>query len=413
QGRQDEGRSAFGCGAQGVVDVEDSGEDERGVESGGASALDVRVEPVADHERPMRAEAAGGEFHHVRGGFADDDRLGLGQSGDEVDEGAVARDSADLGQQRVVGVARPPFGSGADDPAGEHDLVVVDVRVEPLCDGHGCLVDGVGDLESRGLERDPQTGRAEEVDPGAGAESLGQAFGQNLRRGGHFLGRRVDAQTGDLLSGGLGGAGGVVRHIVDADRALVQPADAVDGPVDRLGAVVDDAVEVEQDAVDRPARGVGRGSVFAVHLLDDAGHWSPSASASARISSSSASISSSVTLTDFSSFAEMCVVDALTAAAGSGSGAGSLFASEAVLGAASADSATDSAAGSAALGASSAGSAAGAVASAASGSAAAAGSSAAASGSSSAATSSTGSPSEASESSAPSGSSSISSTVSI
>src|SRR5699024_4986465 len=140
---------------------------------------------------------------------------------------------------------------------------------------------------------------------------------------------------GDLLSGGLGGAGGVVRHIVDADRALVQPADAVDGPVDRSGAVVDDAVEVEQDAVDRPARGVGRGSVFAVHLLDDAGHWSPSASASARISSSSASISSSVTLTDFSSFAEMCVVDALTAAAGSGSGAGSLFASEAVLGAAS------------------------------------------------------------------------------
>src|SRR5699024_8480867 len=279
----------------------------------------------------------------------------------------------------------------------------------PLCDGHGCLVDGVGDLESRGLERDPQTGRAEEVDPGAGAESLGQAFGQNLRRGGHFLGRRVDAQTGDLLSGGLGGAGGVVRHIVDADRALVQPADAVDGPVDRLGAVVDDAVEVEQDAVDRPARGVGRGSVFAVHLLDDAGHWSPSASASARISSSSASISSSVTLTDFSSFAEMCVVDALTAAAGSGSGAGSLFASEAVLGAASADSATDSAA----LGASSAGSSAGAVASAASGSASAAGSSAAASGSSSAATSSTGSLSEASESSAPSGSSSISSTVSI
>src|SRR5699024_2554479 len=267
--------------------------------------------------------------------------------------------------------------------------------------------DGVGDLESRGLERDPQTGRAEEVDPGAGAESLGQAFGQNLRRGGHFLGRRVDAQTGGLLSGGLGGAGGVVRHIVDADRALVQPADAVDGPVDRSGAVVDDAVEVEQDAVDRPARGVGRGSVFAVHLLDDAGHWSPSASASARISSSSASISSSVTLTDFSSFAEMCVVDALTAAAGSGSGAGSLVASEAVLGAASADSATDSAEGSAALGASSAGSAAASVASAAGAVASAA------SGSSSAATSSTGSPSEASGSSAPSGSSSISSTVSI
>src|SRR5699024_4668312 len=290
--------------------------------------------------------------------------------------------------------------SGADGPAGEHDLVVVDLRVEPLCDGHGCLVDGVGDLESRGLERDPQSGRAEEVDPGAGAESLGQAFGQNLRRGGHFLGRRVDAQTGDLLSGGLGGAGGVVRHIVDADRALVQPADAVDGAVDRSGAVVDDAVEVEQDAGDRPARGVGRGSVFAVHLLDDAGHWSPSASASARISSSSASISSSVTLTDFSSFAEMCVVGVLAAAAGSGSGSGSLFASEAVLGAASADSTTDSAAGSAALGASSAGSSAGAVAS-------------AASGSSSAATSSTGSLSEASESSAPSGSSSISSTVSI
>src|SRR5690625_1680227 len=288
----------------------------------------------------MRAEAAGGEFHHVRGGFADDDRLGLGQSGDEVDEGAVARDPADLGQQRVVGVARPPFGSGADDPAGEHDLLVVDVRVESLCDGHGCLVAGVGDLQSGGLERDPQSGRAEQVDAGAGAESLGPAFGQDLRRGGHLLGRRVDAQTGALLSGGLGGAGGVVRHVVDADRALVQPADAVDGPVDRSGAVVDDAVEVEQDAVDRPA--LGRGFVLAVHLLDDAGHWSPSASASARISSSSASISSSVTLTDFSSFAEMCVVGVLAAAAVSGSGSGSLFASGVLLGEASAASGSSS-----------------------------------------------------------------------
>src|SRR5699024_6966838 len=211
-----------------------------------------------------------------------------------------------------------------------------------------------------------------------------------LRRGGHLLGRRVDAQTGDLLSGGLGGTGGVVRHIVDADRALVQPADAIDGPVDRSGAVVDDAVEVEQDAVDRPARGVGRGSVFAAHLLDDAGHWSPSASASARISSSSASISSSVTLTDFSSFAEMCVVDALTAAAGSASGSGSIFASEDVLGAAS----VGSAAGSAAVGASSAGSAVGAVTSAAS-------------------DSSSEAASPAGSSSAGSGSSSISSTVSF
>src|SRR5699024_6102464 len=142
------------------------------------------------------------------------------------------------------------------------------------------------------------------------------------------------------LSGGLGGAGGVVRHVVDADRALVQPADAVDGPVDRSGAVVDDAVEVEQDAVDRPA--LGRGLVLAVHLLDDGAHWSPSASASARISSSSASISSSVTLTDFSSFAEMCVVGVLAAAAVSGSGSGSLFASGAMLGEASAASGSSS-----------------------------------------------------------------------
>src|SRR5699024_7675237 len=43
QARQDEGRSTFGRGGQGVVDVVYSGEDECGVESGGASAFDVGV----------------------------------------------------------------------------------------------------------------------------------------------------------------------------------------------------------------------------------------------------------------------------------------------------------------------------------------------------------------------------------
>jgi hypothetical protein len=92
-GRTNVGRRS-GAARQGIVDVVDPGEDERGVEAGCTPAFDVRVEPVADHERVVRAEAVSGEFHHVRGGFADDDRFGVGQPGDELDERSVARDSA-------------------------------------------------------------------------------------------------------------------------------------------------------------------------------------------------------------------------------------------------------------------------------------------------------------------------------
>jgi hypothetical protein len=138
--RQDEGRSALRAGAQGIVDVVDSGEDEGGVDAGSTAAFDVGVEAVADHEGPMRAEAAGREVHHVRCGFAHDDGGGVGESGDEVDEGTVAGDFPGFCEEGEVGVARPPFGARADDFAGADDLGVVDLRVESLSDGDGFRV---------------------------------------------------------------------------------------------------------------------------------------------------------------------------------------------------------------------------------------------------------------------------------
>lgn len=184
---------------------------EQAVRADAPRALDIGIQPVADHERAPRPRPDHGLGVQWRLRLARDDGMAPGGGHDDLHKRAIAWLAPSLRGHGGVGIRRDEQGAGLDGERALREKCVADVGRVSLND-RGRGVRGHGDRPEAALpQRDPETGSPDHEDGRARRQPVRDQAGGGLR-GGHDVPRTgCDAEPGQLSRDGGRGAVGVVR----------------------------------------------------------------------------------------------------------------------------------------------------------------------------------------------------------
>ncbi len=245
----------------------DPGEHQQRVHPAVEGALDVRIQPVPDHQRPLRAGPQHGLPVHRRQRLAR--HLGRAARGDPYDlhQRAVAGGDPALLGDGQIGVGREPRHPALHRVGRLREPCPVQGRVIALHHGRRIVVRRVDGHQPALAQRHPQPLAPDRQHPRTGRHLLGDQPRHRLRRGDHLVRRGRQPEAGELSGDRLRGAGRVIGHIRQMHPAVPRRRQRLHGVRDGLPAGVDDPVQIQQRGVVRLAQRTPASVGPPAHLL--------------------------------------------------------------------------------------------------------------------------------------------------
>ena len=146
----DIGGPLLGSGEDRIPRVVDSGEHHQAGQLGGVGALDIGVQPVADHQRCAELAACHRIPQQCGCRLARNLRFGASSGTQRRHQRPVAGQQAPLGGQRGVDVGCHPQRTGPDGQSGLGQVGPADGHGQPLDDGDGFVVEATHGAQTHG-----------------------------------------------------------------------------------------------------------------------------------------------------------------------------------------------------------------------------------------------------------------------